>query len=103
MIYRQHISKASAAACVHSPDVIQALVHASYSRGESCVSCLEDALHNAEQIVADIKAAIEIEKKKLDESKPAPTSAPRTPEEATARLLDYVMFGTPMFPKKEGA
>lgn len=101
--YRAHISKARAAASVHGPDILEALVRADYEeRAESRIGSLEDALRDAEEIVAEIKAAIAIEEKaKANEHKPAPRPVPRNPAEATSALMDYVIFGTPLFGERK--
>ena len=98
--YRQHISKARAAASVHGPDILAALVTAEYAEGDSCITDLEDALQDAEQLVADIKNAVAKEKAAIEQKKrqvPTAARAPRTPEEALPHLMDFVMFGTPIF------
>jgi hypothetical protein len=60
--YTEHTSKAMAAACVHSSNIIQAAVRAHDSEGERRMVFLLSAEEDAADLLASIKNAISIER-----------------------------------------
>ncbi len=66
MIYRQHISQASAAASVHGPDILVAITRAGYQRpGAATIEYLEEARRDAVALLNDIDNAIRMEQQQV--------------------------------------
>ena len=59
--YCQHTSEAMAAACVHTPDIIQETTLANYCVGDERMEHLLEAQHWALALVNDIQKAIQAE------------------------------------------
>ncbi len=66
MMYRHHISRASAAAIVDGPEIIVAMTHAGIAKDSAVrLEYLSEALTLAKGIVADIEAAVAAESSSL--------------------------------------
>jgi len=100
--YRQHLSKLKAALEVHLPDLLCEATALGYEpKAQTRLDNLENMREAINDIVADLNAAIETEKALVEAEEKKPVAAPRTPAEANARVLDFVMFGTPIFEKRQ--